>query len=319
MTVSLEYAFLLHSSRHPFEKQIEVNEYVPRGLYFLLDIVKRYKGMVVARSNNGKIVYDFSTSPTIQGAVKFLPIEENTFYPGTLISIYIPAEKKQGAVKLNAVQRILHHKQENIKRELHYINVSDLQKQAINTYKFENHFKDPELNKLYNLIFESLNETLDEFNKKPCVLYIDFAGTESSAIDHKIYYYLTNTPKINENTSVVILNGTDKGILRDVQDSIIKSNDFICRPIPCVFNNNEVIWIGIKNIEDEKTLNQLWKNIESRQSIAASDFSDTNSLSGNVIKIDWVDKPRNVGNVSLAMLSDEEIKNYKFVIPEPSK
>jgi len=118
---------------------------------------------------------------------------------------------------------------------------------------------------------------------------------------------------------VVVLNGTDKGVLRNVQESIIASNDFILRPIPCVFSNEEVIWIGIKNIDDEKTLNELWQYIESRQSLASSDFKDTNSLSGNIIKIDWVDEKVNSGNVSLRMLSPEELSSYKFSIPEPSK
>ncbi|MES2559405.1 MAG: phosphoribosyltransferase [Bacteroidota bacterium] len=318
----LEYAFLLHASRFPFEEQLKINQYVPRGLYFLVDIVKSYKGMVVVRSNKGKLVYDFSKNQdSPKDSLISKDLEKDTNYHGTLISIYLPAEKKAGDTKLNAIQRVLYHKDTKRKRENKYVSVIELQREAVHKFKYDNGFKEPDLFETYNAVFKAIDKTIDKLSESPCTLYFDFAGTDSSVVDHKLFYHLTNSPKINSNTSVVILNPPDKGVLLSVQQSIIASKDFICRPIPCIFSNTETIWIGIKNWEDEKSLNELLQYLESQNTKAISDFNDPISLLGNVIKIDWVDKARTYGNVGLSMLSHEELEDseLKLSITLPNK
>jgi len=312
----LEYAFLLHSSRHPFETQLQVNEYIPRGLYFLLDIIKRYDGQVVVKSNRGKIVYDFSRTSIIKDAVTWGEEPKNSFFPGTLISIYIPAEKREGTVRLNAVQRILQYSREEQKVQNEYLNVGDLQKKAIAAYHKNNSLTEPSLLELYNSFFKVLNDEIDTLNKSACIVYLDFAGSNSNVIDHKIYYYLCNSPKINEHTSLVIINPPDRQILKNVQQSILNSSDAIYRPIPCVFGVNDVIWIGIKTLDDEQALNRLLKYVASGQTAAVSDFRDVYSLSGNVVRIKWVDNKRTRGNVSLEMAPVEEIMSMKLLVPE---
>lgn len=56
----IEYAFLLETSSIPLDKNVENYNLIPRGLYFLLDMVRRYKGMLKIHSGKGKVFYDFS-------------------------------------------------------------------------------------------------------------------------------------------------------------------------------------------------------------------------------------------------------------------
>jgi hypothetical protein len=115
----LEYAFLMDSSKDPFENRIERANLIPRGLYFLIDMVRRYKGLLVARSGYGKVVYDFSDRIYIENINNKLfvkkdriyivrdavvPIsDKNPFFPGTMISIVLP-ERENGKFRKAGVR-----------------------------------------------------------------------------------------------------------------------------------------------------------------------------------------------------------------------
>jgi orotate phosphoribosyltransferase len=305
----LEYAFLLHSSSNPFSKQLQINDYVPRGLFFLIDMVKRYNGMVVVRSNKGCISYlfDDNSKPT-KNCIRYSE-DENDYYPGTVISIYIPAELKDKLVKVNAVERLLTKSNTSQKREIKYIGISDILKESNQNQEFNSRLQ---INNYYDKTFEILNYSLDKFNQEPTLILVDFVGCDSSIIDHKIYYYLSNTPKINTNTTLVIINGTDKNVIKEVQKSIITSDDLLFRPIPCIISKKEVIWIGIKNINDEQLLNKLWQyaDVEGGYFEATSEFKNIDQLMGNVIKINWVAIDKNQGNVSVFIPSKDRIFEY---------
>lgn len=77
----LEYAFKHNSSRNPIlDKYDKINKYIPRGLYDLLVIIKRYKGLLIVRSNYGKILYNFSETNIISYSISpFDEEKENTF------------------------------------------------------------------------------------------------------------------------------------------------------------------------------------------------------------------------------------------------
>jgi len=91
----LQYAFKHNSSRNPIlDKYERINNYIPRGLFDLLVIVKRYNGLLVVRSNYGKILYNFSESNNINNSISFFDTQRREYFPGTYISIYIPAWKK---------------------------------------------------------------------------------------------------------------------------------------------------------------------------------------------------------------------------------
>lgn len=303
----LEYAFLLHSSSNPFDKQLQISDYVPRGLFFIIDMVKRYNGMVVVKSNKGCVSYSFDdNSKHIKDCISFSE-EPNDNCPGTLISIYIPAEETNKRVKVNAVERVLTKSNTSQEREIKYIGISDILKES---NQFQEHTSGLQINNNYNKTFEILNESLDKYNQKPTLVIVDFAGCDSSIIDHKIYYYLSNTPKINFNTTVVIINGTDRNVILNVQKSIAASDDLLFRPIPCIISKEEVIWIGIKNLDDEPLLNKLWQFANGGYSEPVSDFRNTDQLLGNVVKIDWVGKDEKFGNVSVFIPSKDKVFDY---------
>ena len=66
----LEFAFNYDSSRHPINSNIDDREvFIPRGLFDLLTIVKRYKGLIIIRSNDGRIIYNFSSNSDYQDAL----------------------------------------------------------------------------------------------------------------------------------------------------------------------------------------------------------------------------------------------------------
>lgn len=252
----LEYAFLLSSSRYPFEESLEIHNAVPRGLYFLVDIVRQYEGMVVARSNKGKVVFDFSTDmANIKDMVRFSADDASLpDFKGTMISIVIPATKQTNVV-VRAAQPSFRLAPGQMGYE--YCNIAALYRKVLSDpalgYGLPTH---------YNKLFKELNDKLDSFRKKRCMIYIDFSGFHTKVIDHKLLYYLCTTPKINEYTNAVIINFEDKALAKNVQQAMMKvgqrkKEPFLFRPVPCIFFDREILWLGVSHPDNIPNLNGL--------------------------------------------------------------
>ncbi|MEO8150583.1 MAG: hypothetical protein ABI723_23330 [Bacteroidia bacterium] len=309
-TKTLEYAFLLSSSRYAFDESLKIHETVPRGLYFLIDIVRRYNGMVLARSNSGRVTYDFSEDVLeIRDAVKYpSDSKQEIFFPGTMITILIPASTK-GKVKINAVKTSYNLNYSNPSYEL--INVFSVYSESLHESKIDRN--DPDfIFKSYYYFFKEFNNTLDKFRKKSCILYIDFAGFQIDIIAHKLLYYLCTTPKINEQTNAIILNFENKSLIRNVRESLLNSSNiknkdpFIYRPIPCIFFDGDITWIGIKHEEDELLLDSLFRKQSDTKNI--SKFKEHEVIEGNIFL-----KDEN-GFVSSRLPSIEELKNNHTIL-----
>lgn len=123
---SIEYAFLIDSSKNPLDKRIDYFDLVPRGLYFLIDMIRRYKGLLIVRSGKGKVIYDFSdkivikkneigfyasleSKFTIAESVKHESQREPHPFPGTLFTIVLPAIGGEGDV-VNGQNQLTDHK-----------------------------------------------------------------------------------------------------------------------------------------------------------------------------------------------------------------
>lgn len=108
----IEFAFLLETSRNPIDKNMEYYKFVPRGLFFLVDMVRRNKGLIKIRSGRGKVFYDFSDkiygevkdgetkisihNPyNISEAVVHSNEKDIPLFEGTLISILLPGKAVQ--------------------------------------------------------------------------------------------------------------------------------------------------------------------------------------------------------------------------------
>lgn len=117
-TQIIEYALLLDTSKEPLDKNIEYYELVPRGLYFLVDMVRRYKGLMTIRSGQGMLVCDFSDQlyidnengkpaakliPTlnVSDAISHVDLKQQTDFPGTQFTIVIPEKANLSTLRSN--------------------------------------------------------------------------------------------------------------------------------------------------------------------------------------------------------------------------
>lgn len=306
----LEYAFLLESSKNPFDRKIEYYQLIPRGLYFLVDMVRRYKGMLVARSGKAKIIYDFSNEILIEGKSKKVSLvrkytakeaikhSTNDYsFNGTMITIVLPEKKnkefKKSGIRIdnkylnnyifNREKGEFFPKEVFNPKEFHYLslvfvyNVS----QTKNNYERYN-----DKTGILNIIFQKINEKLLDLKGKNCVLFIDFENIPDDSHTKKILLYLSNTPLVNEFTKIIILNlsGSEYATLKDYEiDVFADSPEYIFKPIPCLNINyinkscsiENIKWIGVRNKEDEIILTRLF-------------FGDNESISINSIEDKWL-------------------------------
>lgn len=308
----LEYAFLLETSENPFEENIKIQEFVPRGLYFLLDMIRLYKGLLIVRSKEGEVAFDFSKTQTVRDSVRLS--EPNYSFPGTMINIILP-EQTLSRVSMEPVQVSKKISQRKVHPQ--YISVIEI----YNSFQRERRDDKPyESIELYNYFFKKLNDILDEEQSRdqPSVIYFDFAGAHLPFMDYKIFYFLANSPKISEYTNLILLNISNKELLDDVRKGLMDFKLFIFRPIPCIIEEKgevNIKWIGVKNTKDEEKLNKLLRYEE--YSLAASDFNEVGSLKGNVIEIKWIDTGKTAGNVQrtsfLPSLSEIIYANSKLL------
>jgi hypothetical protein len=257
----LEFAFLLDTSRDPLDKTIEFYGLVPRGLYFLIDMVRRYKGLLVARSGRGKIVYDFSDRVVIrygdekpvaqlqpvyqmQEAIRHVK-GEAAFFPGTLLTIYLPnlkaASRQQTDSILSPIRQEtailadyaysllnrqfhlpLHPKEQFYPESFRYVSILLLYNEIIENLKKER--DSIHVKEIYNRLFTAVDSSLNERSKTPLIVFFDFAGLRSGNTSWiKILYYLLLTPKINEYQKAIIVNlpKDEDQIIKDLQENFV--------------------------------------------------------------------------------------------------
>lgn len=307
-TKILEYAFLLNSSRHPFDLEMQTEYEIPRGLYFLIDIVRRYNGMVVARSGKGKVIYDFSKDvPEIKDAVSYSENDASLpFFQGTLISIVLPATQnfsaKRGAAKpsFKLPERIQ-------PKQNHYYAIIDLIKEIEKRHENLKLAK-PTLQTIYRELFNSINSVFARHRNESSLLIFDCTGFSVFPLKHKLLYFFSTSPNVNELVSVVLLNFNDVDIINDVKNSIAyklnrdNNTNHLYKPIPIINSENEIFWVGVANEYDEEKLNELLR-YESHH-ISKSDLSNPEDYKGNFFNID------KFGNVTSKILTQSEIIEF---------
>lgn len=314
----LEYAFLLDTSSNPFNTRLEINNFVPRGLFFLVDIIRRYKGLLIVRSGNGKIVYNFQNTSVISESVEFSDQDSNfPDFHGTLISIYLP-KKTEEEISRNTVEISFENKfksKSNITGIEEYININEIIKINCNT----DYFNSSDLTQIYENIFLGLNKKIDSFKYKNCTIYIDFSGSENiNIINRKLYFFLGSTPRFDKDTNLIIVYPPNIGELYQTKEAIKQSQlQIIYKPVPCLLSHNkeavQIVWLGISNEDDEYWLNAMMlKN----KSAHISKFLNKHEIGGNVIRLTEEEfvtiNVKNISNI-LKIYSPEYIYNE---IPE---
>ena len=353
----IEYAFLLESSKEPFGRDLEYNNLIPRGLYFLIDMIRRYKGLLVIRSGNGKLIYDFSDDilvlkgeePFIER--KYLSKEaiihtvDNCFFDGTMVSIVIP-EKKKDTFKKSGVRvdnlglnKYVYNRENSETfprklfqtKEFHYLSLSFVFNVAETNVDY----------RIYNskigilsIVFSKIYEKLNELMHRNCVLFIDFECLPDRNNILRILLYLSNSPLVNELTKVIVLNldETEFSYIKAYAKDVINENTaFLFKPIPCLnLNSNlaaieidNIKWIGIRNKNDEIILTNLFfGNLESSN---ISNIEDKWLAEGNIFsKFDdrvysIFDNYTELISIANQKKRDEVLKWIKYIMNDMKK
>lgn len=276
----LKFAFQHNSSRHAISTHDNRPiDYLPRGLFDALSVVRRYKGLLVARSNYGKVLFDFSDSDEIENACCTFGSNEH-FFPGTLISLYIPAIKNEIGVSESSIKPEVSF--DYIKpRNKKYLNINQVLKD-VGTVK----------ESLYSDVLSALREAILFNHDEPTIAYLSFLGCKiEDRVVRKILIYLMTDYDINVKTNVVLLHKPKEGVIQSVTE-IVSSLSSVYRkykihPLPVVQRSKsdeiKIQWLGIYDKYDIKKLDDL---LYSEFSLAKSDFNQPANLEGHILSFD---------------------------------
>ncbi|WP_282135751.1 hypothetical protein [Seonamhaeicola maritimus] len=307
----LKYAFRHNTSRNPIlDKYEKINKYIPRGLYALLVIVKRYRGILIVRSNYGKILYNFSEEKSINDSSIQFDGQKREYFPGTYISIYIPAWEKFSEFDKSVIQP-----------EYRSLSIKHKPKdtQNINLFSIASELStNPDIR--YKSLIEQLYQKLSYDEKVNRLTYINFFGVSDRSIIEKTIFFLVGTYDVNYSNSIIIVHPPKRKIIEDINNEILeldKDNvikDFKINPIPLIYLNIEsqeidLDWIGIFEEKDKQKLNDLLFDVHS---LLLEDFNDGYKAIGN---INTIDKYGNfISKIPVAKTLLEYYKKFENVI-----
>lgn len=300
----LEFAFQYDSSQHPVSDRYKKEFAVPRGLFDILSVVRRYRGVLIARSNFGKIIYDFSDNKDFEKSVKFFS-NDKTYFPGTLITIQIPERDQNERFDYSSIKPYVSNEKFKFNKPVtKYLSLFEIQKEL----------KEKSLNKktFYDALFSTLIEKTAPSSEEETLIYIDFNGYHlDDRVTKKIIYFLCTDYRVNSTNNVVILNPPDKKMLQQMQteiellEEIDKSLRF--HPTPFIYlvdevSEIEIFWLGIFSADDIDKLNNL---LLEEHDLRSSDFINPDFVVGNVNTFD------EYGNLSSVINSNEILTFYK--------
>ncbi|MFC0776854.1 hypothetical protein [Flavobacterium sp. HJSW_4] len=269
----LKYAFEHNSSRTPI-KNVDDTFFIPRGLFDLLTIVRRYRGLLILRSNKGKILYDFSVETSIDSAVRSFG-DKSKLFPGTFITIYLPALFSTEIFNNSAIKPDFSFQNKSID-ETRYINLYTL---------FQNLNQEKEF--IYVELIENLRVTLENKSAKSYLNYISFLGCRDERLIKKTAFYFLTSYDININNNIVVFHPPERHILQAINDELLSLSEIIknfkIHPIPFIYASDgdelDVFWLGLYDQEDK---NNLTKYAYEGHLSPKSDFRDFNNILGHL-------------------------------------
>lgn len=295
----LKFAFNFDSSKDPLEKRYLEKTVIPRGLFDLLSIVKRFNGLLIARSNFGKIFFDFSKQtlgfekPTNFGS-------EKKFFPGTLITIIFPERETNHAFDTSKILTPqLRPLKLNERLKPNFISLLDLLKSVDDGLL--------DKSKLYSKLFDKIVSEIS-INNNNTIHYFDFRAFEiDERITKKIIHFLASDYNVNSLNNVIVLNPPSSEFLENLNIEILQLSfnvqSYRLHPVPFIKKLDdklEIFWLGIYNKNDLEKLNDL---LLEENDLRRSDFEDPQAISGNVNFFD------NHGNLR-SYINTEEVVNY---------
>jgi hypothetical protein len=296
----LEYAFKYNSSQHELKDKYKQDFTVPRGLFDLLSIVKRFEGAIIARSNYGKVAFDFSNGKSIEDAVRYFG-DQSKFFPGTLFTIFIPERETNSEIDSSSIKPFesigdYSFSKENVKH--------------VSLFEIQTIQKSKKLDKkdFYNELFNSFLNKVE--NNEESLIYLDFKGWEiDERVTRKIVFFLCTDYRVNLKNNAIAINPPSKAFLASIKDELLALNDidrkFKIHPTPFVsFNNGdlEIFWLGIFSEKDVNKLNDL---LFEEHDLRKIDFENPEDIVGHVNSYDLY------GNLSSVIDSESILSFYK--------
>ena len=269
----LNYAFDYNSSRHPIKKYNPDTFFIPRGLFDVLTIVNRYNGLLIVRSNQGKIIYDFSSTSNEKEAFKSFGNDNNNF-PGTLITIYLPAfnsvENKFDSSSIKPKYNNLEKKSPQLK----LLNLNSIYESVLKNYPKKD---------IYSEFILELKNILKNESDKVYVNCISFNGCHDERLNKVALFFLLTDYHINLKNNVVIFHPPSKEFIINIQQEILSlsnvAKEFIIHPIPLIYSEKDIDWLGIYYEEDKMKLNDFFQKYELK---STDDFINPDGVLGNI-------------------------------------
>lgn len=296
----LEYAFKHNSSQHELKERYNHEFAVPRGLFDLLSIVKRFEGAIISRSNYGRVAFDFSNGKSVEEAVRYFG-DQSKFFPGTLFTIFIPERETTSEIDTSSIKPYESIGEYSFKKE----NVKHVSLFEIQTIQKSKKLKKKDF---YNELFTSFLKKIE--NNKKSLIYLDFKGWElDERVTRKIIFFLCTDYRINLNNNVIVINPPSKAFLTTIKDELLTLNDvdkkFKIHPTPFVFFNNKdlnIFWLGIFSDKDINKLNDL---LFEEHDLRRTDFENPEDIVGHINFYDLH------GNLSSVIDSESILSFYK--------
>ncbi|MFD2726633.1 hypothetical protein [Hyunsoonleella rubra] len=283
----LKFAFQHNSSRHPISIiDNKPENYITRGLFDVLTIVRRYSGLLIVRSNYGKILYDFSSTDNVNEAYKTFG-NNKSFFPGTLISLYIPAIENEDILD-----------ETSIKPEIVFDYIKPTNKLYLNLNQILKNVPEQK-EKLYSQSLKQVRKHILFNQDEPTIVYLSFLGCNiEDRLARKILIYLLTDYDINIKTNVVLIHSPKDEVIEGIS-KIINSlspvyKKYKIHPIPLInydisLDEFNIKWLGIYDDYDIKKLDNL---LFTEYSLAKSDFNEPSYIEGHLTSFD------NYGNLT---------------------
>lgn len=282
----IKYAFRHDTSRHPIRNvfnNVHIKDYIPRGLFDVLCLVQRYNGLLIVRSNFGKVLYNFSETSDIEKA--FTPFGDNKLYfPGTFITLYLPAIDNGKKIDQSVIKPIFNIPNYS-KSTTSYVSLFKL----IENVKYENGID------VYSKLFDELYNVFKIAKNK--LTYFSLENISDKQLIKKIIFFFVANYEINLYNNVVVFHPPKKELLNEINHEILSLSNvnlnYKIHPLPFVYYDPidakiEIYWLGIYDEKDKKTLDGI---LFERFSLAKSDFNDPDSIIGH---LNYFDKNNNL-------------------------
>jgi hypothetical protein len=293
----LIFSFKHNSSRHSIDDEKNIERFIPRGLFDVVTVVRRYKGILVVRSNYGKVLFDFSNKDISNSTHHFFG-KKDQYFPGTLISLYIPA-----------IEDIANLNTTTIKPEVSFSRVAVSNRKYVSLNSIANNLAAAKKDLYSNLLSTLRNKLAAQGSYS--LIFLSFKGCTwiEKKIIKKILYFLLSDYNINHLTNVILLNSPNKSILEEIENEIPYLNEAIknykLHPLPILDYDTDsdemsVKWLGVYNNDDKDKLNQL---LFDQYSIARSDFTDPSNVVGHLNEFD------SYGNLLTNLPSKSEVSD----------